>query len=109
MRGIEGEAFKIDDIDIVTEWQRSNDGETGWIVVGTAKTYAVKESDVNKYLRVKISAKGYEGYLLSSAVKVVKKQSTTAPVEPALTVNSSNQIVVSNAKAARSTSSPQNG
>ena len=101
MRGIEGEAFKIDDTDIVTEWQRSNDGETGWIVVGTAKTYAVKESDVNKYLRVKISAKGYEGYLLSSAVKVVKKQSTTAPVEPALTVNSSNQIVVSNAKAAQ--------
>ena len=101
MRGIEGEAFKIDDTDIVTEWQRSNDGETGWIVVGTAKTYAVKESDVNKYIRVKITANGYEGYLLSSAVKVVKKQSTTAPVEPALTVNSSNQIVVSNAKAAQ--------
>lgn len=99
MRGIEGEAINIADTDIITEWQQSNDGETEWTTISTGLTYAVKETDVDKYVRVKITANGYEGYLTSSAVKVVKKQSTVTPEGPVLTVNKNNQIVVSNAKA----------
>lgn len=95
------ELQSIDKADISTEWQRSSDGETDWLTISTNVTCTVNERDLDKYLRVKISAKGYEGYLLSSAVKVVKKQSTTAPEEPVLTVNKNNQIVVSNAKAAQ--------
>ena len=51
-------------------WQTSADGKT-WTDTGhTAKTYLIEEADAGKYLRLVLTAKDYEGQIVSPYYKV---------------------------------------
>jgi len=94
-----GPAASLAAEDIITEWQRSNDGETGWTAISSEKTYSAQADDFEKYVRVVVRANGYNGYLTTNIKQVLKKYTAEAATEPTLTVNSSNKVVISNAKA----------
>ena len=84
------------------QWQRSNDGTSGWAnISGSAsRAYTPVEADVGKYIRVVITADGYLGSAISNGIEV--KQSLInfeKPVMPTLSYNSTNGLVVTNAKA----------
>ncbi|MGM9597319.1 MAG: hypothetical protein ACI3XO_05840 [Eubacteriales bacterium] len=84
------------------KWQRSNDGTSGWKNISGAanRAYTPVEADMGKYIRVVITADGYLGSVISNAVEV--KQALInfeKPVMPTLSYNSTNGLVVTNAKA----------
>ncbi len=84
------------------QWQRSNDGTSGWANISGAasRAYTPVEADVGKYIRVVITADGYLGSAISNGIEV--KQSLInfeKPVMPTLSYNSTNGLVVTNAKA----------
>ena len=78
-------------------WQRSKDGETGWTDQSVEKTYVVQNNDYDYYIRVKVSAEGYEGALYSTPRKVTKQNCYIDVVAPELLI-SNDKIVVANAK-----------
>ena len=84
------------------KWQRSDGGTGGWdnISGATNRSYTPVEADVGKYIRVVITADGYLGSAISNGIEV--KQSLInfeKPVMPTLSYNSTNGLVVTNAKA----------
>ena len=78
-------------------WQQSKDGETGWTDISSEKTYVVQQNDYDTYLRVRIDAEGYVGYLFSSPRKVTKAQCYIDVTSPQLVI-SNDKLYVSNAK-----------
>ena len=77
-------------------WERSDDGETGWTVV-SAGPMNVDVNSINKYLRAKVSAEGYAGYLYSSPVFVTKAPNKSPVVKPQLW-GSGTQVTVTNSQ-----------
>ena len=79
-------------------WQISDDDVTWHDMVGaTESTYTPKESDLGKYIRVKVTATNYSGYLYSPSRQITKKLCTDVPAEPILT-NINDKVYLSNAK-----------
>lgn len=84
------------------QWQRSSDGTNDWTDISgaTDRAYYPNEADVGKYIRVVITADGYEGSVISNAVKV--KQALInfeKPVAPEVRYYTTGGVVVENAKA----------
>ena len=77
-------------------WQQSKDGENGWTDISLETQYFVKDHEYDTYLRVKISAEGYDGYLFSTPRKVTKSSCYIDAVTPVLTISNGN-LLVSNA------------
>lgn len=79
------------------QWQESSSGEGGWTDKSgaTSKYYVVQTADVGKYLRVRITAGGYQGVLYSSPWHCVKWPCQTGVVSPILEI-SNNQVRVTN-------------
>ena len=65
--------------------------------VATDITYTPKESEIGKYIRVKVSASDYSGYIYSPSRQIAKLLCTNAPAEPVLT-NINDKVYLSNAK-----------
>ena len=65
--------------------------------VATDITYTPKESEIGKYIRVKVSASDYSGYIYSPSRQIAKLLCTNAPAEPVLT-NINDKVNLSNAK-----------
>ena len=65
--------------------------------VATSITYTPKESEIGKYIRVKVSASDYSGYIYSPSRQIAKLLCTNAPAEPVLT-NINDKVNLSNAK-----------
>ena len=63
----------------------------------TSLTYTPKESEMGKYLRVKVAAAGHTGYIYSPSRQIAKKICTDVPVVPTLT-NINDKVYLSNAK-----------
>lgn len=63
----------------------------------TTLTYTPKESEMGKYLRVKVAAAGHTGYIYSPSRQIAKKICTDVPVVPTLT-NINDKVYLSNAK-----------
>lgn len=88
---------------LTTQWQRSAATMTGWEDVegdtdsNGRPVYIVNTSDLDKYLRVRITAQGYEGVLYSSARKMTKSSCSVDVEAPTLLV-SNNQVRVTNPK-----------
>ena len=84
------------------KWQRSNGGTSGWANISgaTKRSYTPGEDDVGKYIRVVITADGYEGSVISNGIEV--KQALInfeKPVMPTLSYDGETGLVVTNAKA----------
>ncbi len=64
------------------QWQVSADGSSGWtdITGATSATYTTQTGDLNKYIRVVVSAQGHIGKVNGSALKVKKSPATTVKV-----------------------------
>ncbi len=88
-------------VELTTQWQLSYNGETNWVDVNGSTdsngrpVYIVTTDDLDKYLRVKLTAYGYKGTLYSSAHKISKSQCTIDVVAPELQI-SNNQVRVTN-------------
>jgi hypothetical protein len=65
--------------------------------VATDITYTPKESEIGKYIRVKVSASDYSGYIYSPSRQIAKKLCTDVPAVPTLT-NINDKVHLSNAK-----------
>ena len=63
----------------------------------TTLTYTPKESEMGKYLRVKVAAANHTGYIYSPSRQIAKKICTDVPVVPTLT-NINDKVYLSNAK-----------
>ena len=63
----------------------------------TTLTYTPKESEIGKYLRVKVAAANHTGYIYSPSRQIAKKICTDVPVVPTLT-NINDKVHLSNAK-----------
>ena len=63
----------------------------------TTLTYTPKESEMGKYLRVKVAAAGHTGYIYSPSRQIAKKICTDVPAVPTLT-NINDKVYLSNAK-----------
>ena len=63
----------------------------------TTLTYTPKESEMGKYLRVKVAAAGHTGYIYSPSRQIAKKICTDVPVVPTLTIIN-DKVYLSNAK-----------
>ena len=63
----------------------------------TTLTYTPKESEMGKYLRVKVAAVGHTGYIYSPSRQIAKKLCTDVPAVPTLT-NINDKVHLSNAK-----------
>ena len=79
------------------QWQQSSNGESDWMDLtgATGKYHVVELTDVDRYLRVKITADGYDGMVCSAARLCVKWPCATGVVSPILDV-SNNQVRVMN-------------
>ena len=79
-------------------WQISENNET-WsdIENATDKVYVPKESEMGKYIRVRVEAIDFSGYLYSPSKQITKQICTTVPEAPILT-NISDKVNLSNAK-----------
>ncbi len=65
--------------------------------VATDINYTPKESEIGKYIRVKVSASDYSGYIYSPSRQIAKLLCTNTPAEPVLT-NINDKVNLSNAK-----------
>ena len=94
---LSGMVSELDESKLRYQWQSSSDGETGWtdMTGGTNKYHVVEMADVGKYLRVKITAEGYDGMIYSAPWHCVKWPCSTGVVSPILEV-SGNQVRVMN-------------
>ena len=63
----------------------------------TTLTYTPKESEMGKYLRVKVAAANHTGYIYSPSRQIAKKLCTDVPAVPTLT-NINDKVHLSNAK-----------
>ena len=83
------------------QWQSSADGTNSWTNISgaTDAKYSTNEENVGKYIRVVITADGYEGSVISNAVNVQKALINFAkPVAPEVYYTTGG-VVVENAKA----------
>ena len=100
-----GEAFRLyrDGVKLTARWMESPDGETDWKEVegdtdsSGVPVYKCGVDDIGRYLRVSITAEGYEGYLNSTPRLVTKSACYVDVTEPKLIV-SSNKVFVNNAR-----------
>ena len=84
------------------QWQSSADGTNSWTNISgaTDAKYSTNEENVGKYIRVVITADGYEGSVISNAVNVQKALINFAkPVAPEVRYYTTGGVVVENAKA----------
>lgn len=84
------------------QWQSSADGTNSWTNISgaTDAKYSTNEENVGKYIRVVITADGYEGSVISNAVNVQKALINFAkPVAPTLHYDDTNGLIVTNAVA----------
>ena len=95
---LEGEAYSLQQsgVPFTVVWERSDDGETGWTAF-TGGPHTANLNDINKYLRARVSATGYAGYLYSSPVRVTKAATTASVVKPQLW-GSGTQVTVTNSQ-----------
>lgn len=94
-----GKVASIDASLIQVRWQRSSEINAGWVDIAgeNGKSYVLKPSDVGYYIRVKITATGYDGMLYGPFRKCVKRDCTQAVVYAELENNSYyNKICVTN-------------
>ena len=84
--------------EIENVWQIS-DNDVSWqdIAGATDITYIPKESEIGKYIRVKVSASDYSGYIYSPSRQINKLLCTDVPAVPVLT-NINDKVHLSNAK-----------
>lgn len=84
---------------IIPQWQVSNDGENDWQnAAGESDgSYIVKTTDIGKFIRVRISAERYDGYIYSSPRQGEKSACNVAAVQASLEVNGT-QIYLKNPK-----------
>ena len=95
---LSGRAYDLQQsgVAISNAWQRSDDGETGWTTF-TAGPHTAGINDIGKYLRVRITASGYDGVLYSSPVLVTKAVCTDPVAKPQLWGSGTN-ISVTNSR-----------
>ena len=94
---LSGTVAELDESTLRYQWQQSSNGETGWTDMQgmTNKYHVVQLADVGKYLRVRITADGYDGMICSAPRLCVKWPCSTGVVSPILEV-SGNQVRVMN-------------
>ncbi|MBQ4549340.1 MAG: hypothetical protein IJA42_09230, partial [Bacteroidales bacterium] len=84
--------------EISCRWQISENDVTWSDIEGaTDKVYVPKESEVGKYIRVRVESAIFSGYLYSPSRQVTKRLCADVPVAPTLT-NINDKVHVSNAK-----------
>lgn len=84
--------------EISCRWQISENDVTWSDIEGaTDKVYVPKESEVGKYIRVRVESAIFSGYLYSPSRQVTKRLCTDVPVAPVLT-NMNDKVYLSNAK-----------
>jgi len=84
--------------EISCRWQISENDVTWSDIEGaTDKVYVPKESEVGKYIRVRVESAIFSGYLYSPSRQVTKRLCTDVPVAPVLT-NINDKVYLSNAK-----------
>ena len=97
---LSGAAASIPDADLSVVWQRSSTGSGGWTDRPDQNIenhgYKCDNSDVDQFLRVKVTAIGYTGALYSSPVRVSKVRISTEPTMPSLSFDGS-ALTVTNA------------
>ena len=71
---VSGDAASLPSYDRKVRWQVSKNGDDRWedIAGATASSYTPQLADIDKYLRVVFSVKGYHSLLVSPAVKCEK-------------------------------------
>ena len=96
---LSGMVSEISESKLHYQWQQSINGESGWMDMtgATNKFHVVELTDVGRYLRVKITADGYDGMIYSAPRLCVKWPCSTGVVSPILEV-SGNQVRVMNPK-----------
>ena len=79
-------------------WQISENNES-WLDIenATDKEYVPKETELGKYIRVRVEAIDFSGYLYSPSRQITKQICTIVPEAPILT-NISDKVNLSNAK-----------
>ena len=84
--------------EISCRWQISENDVTWSDIEGaTDNVYVPKESEVGKYIRVRVESAIFSGYLYSPSRQVTKRLCADVPVAPTLT-NINDKVHVSNAK-----------
>ena len=84
--------------EISCRWQISENDVTWSDIEGaTDKVYVPKESEVGKYIRVRVESAIFSGYLYSPSRQVTKRLCADVPVAPVLT-NINDKVYLSNAK-----------
>lgn len=99
---LNGKVASLDASTIHSQWQRSSNGQTGWTSIPGKESdyYILKVEDLGYYVRVKITATGYDGELCSTPLKCMKKYCDKKPVAPILEVSTAyNQVRVTNPQA----------
>ena len=94
--GGEAQTLQQNGVAFTVVWERSDNGETGWTAF-TGGPHTANANDIGKYLRVRVSADGYAGYLYSSPVLVTKAACTTPVAIPQLWGSGTN-VSVTNSK-----------
>ena len=78
-------------IPVKYQWQRSADGSTNWTDISgaTGNNRTATESDVNKYLRVYITADRHSGFIATTPMRISKAACIRSVAEPQLEVQQS--------------------
>ncbi len=85
---------------VSVQWQISSDGATNWSNLSATASdgaYIVTVADLDKFIRARVTATGYDGVLYSSPRKVVKQACYVDVVQANLSVTGT-QIYVTNPK-----------
>ena len=97
LEGMVDSLYKAGD-EIIGEWQKSSNLQEWTTLQGTYDGgYTTTTNDLGQFIRVKVTAKKYDGFLISLVRQVKKSDCTTSVVAPSLSI-SGNQVVVDNAK-----------
>lgn len=97
LEGMVDSLYKAGD-EIIGEWQKSSNLQEWTTLQGTYDGgYTTTTNDLGQFIRVKVTAKNYDGFLISLVRQVKKSDCTTSVVAPSLSI-SGNQVVVDNAK-----------
>ena len=93
-----GEAYALQQsgVSITGVWERSDNGKTGWTAF-PGGSHTANLDDIGKYLRIRVSAADYIGYLYSSPVLVTKVPNKSPVVKPQLW-GSGTQVNVTNSQ-----------
>ena len=89
--------------DLQFQWQSSNNATSGFTDISgaTASAYTPTASDVGKYIRLVITATGYEGSVMTPAQIVSKALNAEDPVRPMLTTEDYTSLEITNYQTAQ--------